>query len=115
MQIVKSWVAFTEAIRVNPAASHLRQHFKRLCEFADQPLDSLCTFIIVEPGDRLVALQSQLRRPLHPPPWEYVDCAGGWFELVLVTGDNGFGHVVLVPHEAAIDPEILEYCRTLTT
>ena len=114
MRTITTWAGLHSEIETG-AVNNLAALRDRLSDFSDQPLNELCQIILVEPGDRFSDVEGVLQHTLHPPPWEYVDCAGGWFELVLVTSDNGFGHVVLVPDEAAIDPEILEYCRTLTT
>jgi hypothetical protein len=76
----------------------------RLADFRDQPLATLCRVLIVEPGDTLADLGSALEP-------EYVRHHNGWYELVTVDGDDGFGRVVLVP---AIDLAILHLCRAHT-
>ena len=114
MRTITTWAGLHSEIETG-AANNLAALRDRLSDFSDQPLNELCQVLIVEPGDRLPDLERQLQHTLHPASWEYVDRSGGWFELVLVTGEDGFGHVVLVPDAAAVDPEILEYCRTLGT
>ena len=111
MLSITTWPDLRAAIKNHPATPILRAHAERLEEFADQPLNQLCEFIIVEPTDTIADLETKLSRALHPPPWEYyVDRSDGWYELVLVTGDDGFGYVVLVPDG---NQALLAYCKTL--
>ena len=111
MLIINTWPDLRAAMESCPAAGRLQPHAERLQEFDDQPLSDLCEFIIIEPTDRLADLERKLHRPLHPPPWEYVDQTDGWYELVLVTGDDGFGYVVLVEDRSDQDQDLLSYCR----
>lgn len=110
MITIKTWPDLRAVIETHPAREVLSAHAGRLEEFGDQPLAELCEFILVEPTDTLVHLETKLSRALHPPPWEYVERLDGWYELVLVTGDDGFGFVVLVPDG---NQALLDYCKTL--
>jgi len=76
----------------------------RLADFRDLPLSDLCTVLVVEPGDTL----ADLGPALEP---EYVAHHTGWYELVTVDSDDGFGRVVLVPDRPDIDAAILNLCR----
>ena len=107
---ITTWSDLRAAIENHPATTILRAHAERLEEFADQPLGELCEFILVEPTDTLADLATTLGRTLHPPPWEYVERRNGWYELVLVTVDTGFGFVVLIPEG---NRALLDYCATL--
>lgn len=111
MLTITTWPDLGAALESGPAAKILRSHAERLREFGDMPLSDLCEFIIIEPTDRLADLERRLDRSLHPPPWEYVDQTDGWYELVLVTGDDGFGYVVLVEDRSDHDKDLLTYCR----
>ena len=110
MITIKTWPDLRAAIETHPAREILSAHAGRLEEFGDQPLAELCEFILVEPTDTIADLETKLGRALHPPPWEYVDRSNGWYELVLVTGDDGFGYVVLVEDRPQA---LLDYCKTL--
>lgn len=110
MLSITTWSDLRAAIKNHPATPILQAHAERLEEFGDQPLGELCEFILVEPTDTLADLATRLGRALHPPPWEYVERSNGWYELVLVTGDDGFGFVVLVPEG---NQSLLDYCTTL--
>lgn len=98
MIIITTWAAL-EAV---PFAHALLED--RLADFRDQPLDTLCKVLIVEPGDMLADLGPQVEP-------EYVRHHSGWYELVTVDGDDGFGRVILVPD---IDAQILHLCRAQT-
>lgn len=113
MITIKTWPDLRAAIETGPAWSILRAHAERLEEFGDQPLEELCEFLLGEPTDTIAALETKLGRALHPPPWEYVDRSNGWYELVLVTSDDGFGFVVLVEDRADGNQALLDYCKTL--
>ena len=115
MRTITTWADLKSAIITERAGTHLSAHHDRLIEFNDRPLSELCVFVIVEPTDRLDDLQTRLNRPLHPPPWEYAELTNGWFELVLITGDDGFGFVVLVEDHPGNDGELLAYCRAMIT
>lgn len=110
MITIKTWPDLRAAIETHPAREILSAHAGSLEEFGDQPLEELCEFILVEPTDTLADLEAKLGRTLHPPPWEYVERLDGWYELVLVTGDNGFGYVVLIEDRPQA---LLDYCKTL--
>lgn len=111
MITITAWPDLMAAIESHPAREILGAHAERLEEFGDQPLAELCEFILVEPTDSLAALETKLGRALHPPPWEYVDSLGGWFEVVVVTGQAGEGFVVLIEDRPDNDQTLLNLCR----
>ena len=113
MLSITTWSDLRTAIENHPATTILQAHAERLEEFGDQPLGELCEFILAEHTDTLEDLATKLGRALHPPPWEFVDRSGGWYELVLVTGDDGFGFVVLVEDHADGNQALRDYCATL--
>ena len=73
-------------------------------------ITSDCRFVIVQPGDSLEALETELgfsifqncvdgRRfgdPDFSPSWEWLAYHGHSFEMVFIMTDNGFAHVVLI-------------------
>ena len=111
MITIKTWPDLRAAIEAHPAREILVAHADRLEEFGDQPLADLCEFILVEPTDHLADLEARLSMSLHPPPWEYVDSVGGWFEFVVVTGQAGEGFVVLIEDRPDNDQTLLNLCR----
>ncbi len=64
------------------------------------PLSGLCRVQILEPGDTLPERS-----------WECINLASGWFELVAIESDDGFGLVVFVPDQPNIAAEVLAFCR----
>ena len=112
---ITTWPKLRAAIDTHPAREILRAHAGRLEEFDDQPLSELCEIVLVERTDTLTDLATKLGRALHPPPWEYVDLTAGWYELVLVTGDDGFGYVVIVEDQPNANQALLDYCRSLAS
>ena len=75
---------------------------QRLESFNDLPPSELCTILILEAGDRL---------ELDPADAEYIAHEDGWWELVFILSDDGFGTVVLVEDTPEADQALLEHCR----
>ena len=83
----------------------------------------LATFVVVEPGDPLDAVNAQLgfsilsnrldgKRfgdPGFAPSFELAEDRGGLYELLFVLADYGDGVVVLVPKVGA-DPRLIALC-----
>ena len=113
MKSIETWSVLRATAETHPAGLILRAHAERLEEFEDQPLNELSEFILTEPADRISELEIKLGRALYPPPWEYVEYTDGWYELVLVTSDDGYGSVVLVEDRPDGNQALLDYCKTL--
>src|SRR6478609_3404501 len=106
-----------------PIDVHLKQLLierrDQLVEFED--LSEIARFVIFQSGDSLDALEKELgfsvfRNPVDgrlfgdpefSPGWEWIADHGHCFELVFILDDSGFAHVVIIPHERGIDPELL--------
>lgn len=100
----------------------------QLSEYEGYDLGELASFVIAEPGDPPSAIRAALGfspfvnavdgkaygEPGFEPSWETIDEADGWFELVFVFTDDGFGHVLAVPDQEGVDPELLQLCRAYT-
>jgi hypothetical protein len=85
----------------------------------------LATFVVVEPGDPLGTLDTQLgfsilsnrfdgRRhgdPGFAPSFEVLEEHPGCYEMVFVLADYGDGVIVLVPKGDGIDPRLHALCR----
>jgi hypothetical protein len=104
----------------------LRQRADQLVGEGYDPFD-LVTFAVVEPGDRLDALEAALGLPIatnlvdgtryggdpdYVPSAEWIADHGGLFELVYVLSDDGAGVAIFVPDREGIDPTLLSLCRT---
>jgi len=81
-----------------------------LSDFDDFDLSDLVTFIVVEPGDRLEAVNAELGFPILTRPFELLADHCGWYEMVFVLSDHGYGIEVFIPKSAGVCPQLLSYC-----
>jgi hypothetical protein len=105
-----TWEGLRSALAstLHPAANQvLAATAERLAEYNDQLLGELCTILILQPPDTLAALEQALGFPFEPTQAEYISCTDGWWELVFVTGDDGFGFVVLIEDRPDADRALL--------
>lgn len=65
--------------------------------------------LIVEPGDTLAMLEGQLGFSILEGRHEFIEEHTHWYELVFVTGQDGYGFEVFVPKTSDI-PELLKWC-----
>jgi hypothetical protein len=70
----------------------------------------IAALFIIEPGDTLDTLHQARGRPFEHGEF-ILHHAGGWFECVFVIGQDGAGHVVLVPDLPSIDSGLLHLCN----
>jgi hypothetical protein len=82
-------------------------------------------FAIVQPADTASDLKKTIgfsifRNPADgsrfgesdfAPGWEWVQDHGFTYELCFIMDDSGFGHVVIIPKERGVDPELINFCR----
>ena len=126
MLTITDWGSFARALSL-PIDPHLKQLLTlrrdQLAEFDD--LTEIARFIIVQPGDSLDALEKELgfsvfRNPVDgrlfgdpefDPGWEWIADHGHCFEMVFIYCDSGFGHVVIIPKEQGLAPELLRLCQ----
>lgn len=90
----------------------LRHRVDALQEFDDYALGDLVRFVVVEPGDSLQDLDAQLGFSARDKPFELLEEHPGYYELVFVVSDDGFGIEVFVPKQPGIDPRLLALCIT---
>ena len=97
----------------------------------DEPWDPdvLGPFVVVEPGDQLESLDEQLGFSIltsringthfgdagFVPAHEILEEHTGFFEIVFILSDDGYGVTVLVPKDAAVDPDLLAMCTRYAT
>jgi hypothetical protein len=99
---------------------------KRRTQLGDEfDMTELAHFVVVQPQDTLEALEqvlsvsafqypvdgSHFGEPGFSPGWEWIEDHGFCFEFVFIMDDSGFGHVVIVPKEQDVSPELLKLCR----
>lgn len=95
---------------------------RRIEEYGEDA--GLATFLVVEPGDPLDALDAQLGfsilsnrfdgarhgDPGFAPSFEVLEEHPGCYEMVFVLADYGDGVIVLVPKGDGADPRLLALC-----
>ena len=100
-----------------------------LAEFSEWDLADLAHFIIVEPGDSIEAIESELGinplvnivddarypDPAFEPSFEFCIARIGYFDLTFALCDSGLAIVLLVPDQDGIEPALLELCRAYAT
>lgn len=89
----------------------LLDHVSRLSEYEGYSLEELAHFLIVQPGDRLGDIDRALGFELARATPEYVDRHDGWYELVVLISDGGFGWVVVIQDDPGVDGALLSLCR----
>ncbi len=87
--------------------------------------DVLGYFVIVQPGDSLATINAQIGfdilanrwtgirydQPGYTQAFEVLDEHAGYFEMVFVLSDDGFGIEVFIPKVDGVDPELLSMCK----
>ncbi|OQW74776.1 MAG: hypothetical protein BVN32_12550 [Proteobacteria bacterium ST_bin14] len=95
----------------------LQRRFEQLAEY-DGPVSDLARFHVVEPGDDVTEIMTNLvdgsryGEPEFEPSWEFVERHScGFFEAVFILDDSGFAHVYFIPDRHGIDSDLLTLCR----
>lgn len=97
------------AIRHVAACPHSAPKSRLLHYAALLDTDPIACLFVVQVGDTLADLAALRGCPFADP--EFVTLQNDVFEAVFIQSDDGFGHVVLVPDQPDIDPDILTLCR----
>ena len=107
----------------------LLDRLELLDEFSAWNLADLAHFVIVEPGDSIEAIESELGinplvnivddarypDPAFEPSFEFCIARIGYFDLTFALCDSGLGLCLLVPDREGVVPQLLEMCRTYAT
>jgi len=97
----------------------------RVRDWTARGLLNLTHVVIIEVGDTDAAINEDLGfSPLVNAldgkrygmegfvlPFDYIEDHGGWFELFVTVGNDGFAFVVFVRNREGVDPELLGMCR----
>jgi hypothetical protein len=128
MLSIRSTAAMTRALDL-PLDPILRAvlltRMSQLTEYDHDDLGDLACFLIVQVGDTATQAEAELGFPIltsfvdgqrfgdpeFTPSWEWIEDHGGWFELVFVLTDDGFGWVLFIEDRAGVDPELLALCH----
>jgi hypothetical protein len=100
---------------------------RRMEEYGDDA--GLATFVVVEPGDPLDSLDSQLGFPVlsnrfdgrrhgdpgFAPSFEVLEEHPGCYEMVFVLADYGDGVIVFIPKHDGVNADLQALCRTYAT
>jgi len=89
----------------------LETRVQALDEFDDCELHELVMFVIVEPFDSLHAVDQQLGFSVLTRPFDLMEEHLGYFEIVFVLSDDGYGLEVFVPKVSGVPDEMLAMCR----
>ena len=87
--------------------------------------DELGYFLIVQPGDSLDAISTQIGFPImanrctgirfgqpdFTPSFELVDEQAGYYDMVFIISDDGYGIEVFIPKTDGVDAELLAMCK----
>ena len=107
----------------------LLERLELLAEFSEWDLADLAHFIIVEPGDCIEAIETELgispfvnlvdgaRYPdsRFEPNWEHCIVRKRYFDLTFALCDAGLAICLLVPDRDDIESQLLELCRVYAT
>ena len=91
--------------------------------------DELGFFLIVEPGDSLDTINSEIGfnilanrwtgirfdQPDYTQSFECLDEHAGYYEVVFIISDDGFGIEVFIPKAAGVPAELLAMCVAYAT
>ena len=104
---------------------------QRIFDLGKEPFDLavLGYFVIVEAGDSITTLESQLGFPIlanrfsgirfgqpgFSPSFEFVESFGSCYDMVFIIDDSGYGIEVFVPKTAGIDSDLLLLCQEYAT
>lgn len=103
----------------------INQRLTQLTEDGGGDVADFAHFLIVQAGDDDQSVRAELGFSIlenlvdgarygdldFEPSWEWVMRHEGWFELVYVLSDDGFGWVVLIQDDEATDADLLAVCR----
>jgi len=103
----------------------INQRLTQLTEDGGGDVADIAHFLIVQAGDDDRSVKGELGfsilenlvdgarfgNPDFEPSWEWIMRHEGWFELVYVLTDDGFGWVVFVQDDEATDADLLAVCR----
>ena len=98
-------------------------------EFSDWDLSDLAHFIVVESGDDIAEIESELGfspfvnrvdgirfpDPAFEPSWEFCIARVGYYDLTFALSDSGPGLCLLVPDRDDVTPELQILLSTYTT
>ena len=94
----------------------LRGHVEQLAEYEEYTMEELAEFLIVDAGDALSDVESAYGQQLVDGgeftfTVEYITEHGGWYEVIWIISDDGFGLALFIEIHPETDPALLAACR----
>lgn len=129
MHILRDEAAISNLTDI-PLRQLIQQRVKELTAGGPWDADAYGCFIVVEPGDPVCALEAALGFPVlrdlltdapfgdenFSPAFEWAEAhPEGFFEMVWIINDDGFGYDIFVVDQAGVDPDLLALCRSYAT
>jgi hypothetical protein len=128
MLSIRSTAAMTRALELplDPTlCALLLRRMSQLTEYDQHDLCDLAHFLVVQEGDTAIEVEAELGFSVlinfvdgrrfgdadFEPSWEWLEDHGGWFELVFVLTDDGFGWVLFIEDRAGVDAGLLDLCH----
>lgn len=112
MHVLRESASIRAAVTSFPeVAPFVTRRLEELAEYSDYELDQLVNIVITEPGDSLADVNAALGFAAEHRAADTIDSHPGWYEFAYVLADDGFGVVLYVPKEVAIDPPLRELCE----
>ncbi len=76
-------------------------------------MGDIVNWIVVAPGDALADIETAIGFPTDAagPPWEWVEDHGILYEAPIILSDDGFGVVLVVPHDEGVNATLLAALR----
>lgn len=108
----------------------IQKRIRQINECCPWDADELGPFIVVEVRDSADTLEAEmgfsvLRNLFDDTPYGHPDFAPsfewaeihpeGYYELVYVLSDGGFGYDIFIADQPGVDPELLSMCRNYAT
>lgn len=98
----------------------------RVASLPTNGLADLTHFLVVQPGDTEAMIVDEIGfSPLvnvfdrvrfgdvgFHPFWDWLHDVGGWFEMIVAVGNEGFAFVLIIQNADGVDAELLNLCRT---
>lgn len=115
MNIIDSPKAMASALATyrNPGLLRRLVLYQTNLQEAECEIGELGPVIIADPADTADAIEKAAGVDFTADPaWESCIIDDGWYELVIVTSDDGSGAVILIPDRGDIDPALQAITRT---
>ena len=124
MQIIRD-PATTSSIADPELRALVEKTIRDLSEDYEYDPDELGYFLIVEPGDSLDTISTQIGfdilcnrwtgkrfdQPGYTQSFECLDEFANWYEMVFVIDDSGFGIEVFIQKAAGVPDQLLAMCK----